>query len=340
MMRGATRLLYDEHTWTFVSATTQPEHHQSEDQIALKRSRVIRARDDIKESIQREWAQLEALVKTKDSSVAVFNSLNWPRNGIVETDLPEGATLVDASTGAEVPVEILWKGKGISLPGFGPGSVRVRFLAAAVPAVGYKVYAIKPISKEPAPSEEIHGNILENPFYRITLDPSSGSIASVFDKHLGRELVDRSSPYKFGQYLYVTGGDSYPNNSLYRFGAGLKPPSLTVHPAQSGMLLSAKKTSIGIVATMNSSAPNTPSIQTEILMPDSEKAILHYVSLAQGTRAHERVGVRGVSFFRRQSGVHVRFADGVGQSSERRACREEAANGTYPRPGPRFTIHK
>ena len=52
-MRGATNLLYDEHTWTYVSATTQPEHHQSEDQIALKGSRVARARDDISESIQR-----------------------------------------------------------------------------------------------------------------------------------------------------------------------------------------------------------------------------------------------------------------------------------------------
>ncbi len=267
-------LLYDEHTWTYVSATTQPEHHQSEDQIALKRSRVTRARDDINESIQREWAQLEALVKTKDNSVVVFNSLNWPRDGIVETDLPEAATLVDASTGAEVPVEILWKGKGISLPGFGPVSVRVHFLATAVPAVGYKLYTIKPISKEAAPSEELHGNILENHFYRITLDPSSGSIASVVDKNLGRELADPSSPYKFGQYLYVTGGDSYPNNSLYRFGAGLKPPALTIHPAQEGKLVSMKRTSIGMVATLSSSAPNTPSIQTEILLPASGKSIL------------------------------------------------------------------
>ncbi len=280
MLRDAWRneLTYDEHTWTYVGATTQPESHQSEDQIALKRARVARARDDISESIQREWAQLEALVKTKDNSIAVFNSLNWPRSGIVETDLPEGTALVDPSTGTEIPIEILWKGKGISLPGFGPGNVRVRFLAAGVPAVGYKLYTIKPAAKESVGSSaipaEIRGNILENQFYRITLDPSSGSIASVFDKELGRELVDSSSPYKFGQYLYVTGGESYPENSLYRFGAGLKPPSLTAHPAQSGMLLSAKKTSIGIVATLSSSAPNTPSIQTEILMPDSEKAIL------------------------------------------------------------------
>jgi hypothetical protein len=266
-------LTYDEHTWTYVSATTQPEHHQSEDQIALKQSRVTRARDDISESIQREWAQLEALVRSKDNSVVVFNSLNWPRSGMVETDLPDGTALVDPATGVAVPVEILWKGKGISLPGFGPGSVRVRFLAAGVPAVGYKLYTIKPAAKEPS-AEQIGGNFLENRFYRITLDPSSGSIASVFDKNLGRELVDAPSPYKFGQYLYVTGGDDYPNNSLYRFGSGLKSPELAVHPAQSGRLVSAKKTLIGIVATLSSSAPNTPSIQTEILLPDSEKRIL------------------------------------------------------------------
>ena len=270
-------LTYDEHTWTYVSATTQPEHHQSEDQIALKGACVARARNDISESIQREWAQLEALVKTKDNSIAVFNSLNWPRSGIVETDLPDGTTLVDPSTGAEVPVEILWKGKGISLPGFGPDNVRVRFMATGVPAVGYKLYTIKPIVKEPVTSSissaEIRGNIIENQFYRITLDPSSGSMASVFDKQLGRDLVDSASPYKFGQYLYVTGGDSYPENSLYRFGAALTPPSLTVNPAQSGRLLFAKKTAIGIIATMSSSAPNTPSIQTEILMPDSDKTI-------------------------------------------------------------------
>jgi len=267
-------LVYDEHTWTYVSATTQPEHHQSEDQIALKGSRAARARDDINESIQRGWAQLEALVRTKDNSIAVFNSLNWTRSGIVETDLPDGTTLVDSSTGAEAPVQILYKGKGISLPGFGPGNVRVRFVAASVPAVGYKLYTIKPIAKEQATSLDIRGNILENEFYRLTLDPSSGAITSVFDKQLGRELVDSSSPYKFGQYLYVSGGDNYPENSLYRFGAGLKPPALTVHPATSGTLISATKTSIGIVATLSSSAPNTPSIQTEILLPDSTKDIL------------------------------------------------------------------
>ena len=49
--------------------------------------------------------------------------------------------------------------------------------------------------------------VIENKYYRITIDAQSGAIQSIFDKELQRELVDTASPYRFGQYLYVTGGD-------------------------------------------------------------------------------------------------------------------------------------
>jgi len=267
-------LLYDEHTWTYVGATTQPEHHQSIDQIALKGSRVRRAQNDIDESLQRSWAQFEALVKPKEASVAVWNPLNWPRSGIVETDLPEGSTLFDPSTGKEVATEVLWKGKGISLPGFGPGNVRVRFLADDVPAVGYKLFTVQPASARSNEVAEVRDNVLENRFYRVTIDPVAGAIGGIFDKELGRELLDPKSPYKFGAYLYVSGGDDYPNNSLYRFGAGLNPPNLTVHPADSGRLVSAKQTALGTVALLRAQAVNTPTVEMEILLPNNEKQIL------------------------------------------------------------------
>jgi hypothetical protein len=271
----ANELLYDEHTWTYVGATTQPQNHQSEDQIALKGARVTRARNDIDESIQRGWAQLEGLVKPRENSVAVFNSLNWSRTGFVETDLPDGSTLVDGSSGKEVPLEVLWRGTGIPLPGFGPANIRVRFLASDVPAVGYKVFSVKPQNGKAVSDDRAAGaNMVENSFYRVTLDASSGSIASIFDKQLGRELVDTKSPYKFGAYLYVTGGDDYPNNSLYRFGSSLKPPVLTTNQAASGKIISLRITRIGAVVRLISSAPNTPSIETEIVMPNHEKQIL------------------------------------------------------------------
>jgi hypothetical protein len=61
----------------------------------LKGSRVERARHDINESIQRSWAQMEAVVRPKDASVVVFYSLNWHRSGIVETDIRDRLTCID-----------------------------------------------------------------------------------------------------------------------------------------------------------------------------------------------------------------------------------------------------
>jgi alpha-mannosidase len=151
--------------------------------------------------------------------------------------------------------------------------MRVRFLAADIPAAGYKLFTVKPVKSESQDSE-IHGNIIENQFYRITVNPSTGAIASIFDKQLSRELVDTNSPYKFGSYLYVTGGDEYPNNSLYRYGVALKPPALTIHPASSGKIVSARSTPIGTVFTLSSTATNTPTITTEITLLNSEKKIL------------------------------------------------------------------
>ncbi len=182
---------------------------------------------------------------------------------------------MDSETGKDIPFEVLFRGRGIPLPGFGPGSVRVRFVAHDVPPVGYKLFSVKSTgTTEVDQATEITGSVIENKFYRITVDPQGGAIASIYDKQLGRELVDTKSPYKFGAYLYVSGGDDYPKNSLYRFGAALKPPALTVHPANSGRLVSAKQTPIGSVITLASTAPNTPAIKTEIVLLNAEKKIL------------------------------------------------------------------
>ena len=51
---------------------------------------------------------------------------------------------------------------------------------------------------------------MENPYYRVVLDAESGAVKSIFDKELNKELVNTSSPYRFNQYLYVTGADNAP----------------------------------------------------------------------------------------------------------------------------------
>ncbi|MGE5114832.1 MAG: polysaccharide lyase family protein [Acidobacteriaceae bacterium] len=276
-------LTYDEHTWTYVGATSQPENQQSENQIALKESRVIEAKNHIDESIQRSMAQLGGFLSPEKNSLMVFNSLGWKRNGVVDVDLPDGTEIFDNTAKRSVPYEVLFVGKGFQLPGFGAGYKRVRFEATEVPALGYKVYSLQAESEKTGttplkPKEGLNGaprvgSVIESQYYRVTLDAASGAIASVFDKQLGKELVDEKSPYRFGSYLYVTGGDDIPNNSLYRYGAGLNPPKLTVHAAENGKLVSIEKAPFGTVATLESSAVNTPTIRTQITVYENEKKI-------------------------------------------------------------------
>jgi alpha-mannosidase len=55
---------------------------------------------------------------------------------------------------------------------------------------------------EPPVLDGLPENILETDWCRIEVDPEAGSITSFYDKHLGREWVDRSSPEPFGGYRY------------------------------------------------------------------------------------------------------------------------------------------
>jgi hypothetical protein len=43
---------------------------------------------------------------------------------------------------------------------------------------------------------------LENRYYRVTFDATTGTITGLFDKELNVELVDQAAPHRFNEYLY------------------------------------------------------------------------------------------------------------------------------------------
>lgn len=266
-------LLYDEHTWTYVSGTTQPQHEQTTTQTALKRARATEADRQISETIHRTWGQLATILSPKENTLVVFNSLGWPRSGVLEYDLQDGTELYDPATNAAIPYEVQYIGKGTPLPGFGNGYRRIRFVATDVPAFGYKMYRLRFGKRQAVTPSNTGSSVVENQHYRVTLDPATAAIRSIFDKETGKEIVDQSSPYRFGSYLYVTGGDDIPNNSLYRYGAGLNAPKLQTHPAGNGRVIAVRKEAFGTVIEMESTAPNTPVIKSEIILFDQQKKI-------------------------------------------------------------------
>lgn len=265
-------LLFDEHTWTYAGATTQPESEQTIVQLRQKRAEAVRARDDIEQSIERSWGQFESLLAPAHNSLVVFNSLNWTRNGWLEVDLKPSQRIVDATTNQEVKQQVLVREAGVEIPGFGAQPNRVRFLAEAVPAMGYKLFTLADAPPAP-PVPATASNVIENKYYRITLDPAGGGIQSIQDKELGWELVDRHSPFLFGAYVYTTGGDDLPHNSLYRYGAALSVPELHPQAAGRGRVVSVVQFAGAAQAILEASALHTPRVQMEITLPEDAKQI-------------------------------------------------------------------
>lgn len=256
-------ILFAEHTWLSYNSVTQPDHEESIRQLRVKDSRADQASLDIEDVMNRSLSQLADQIHIPANTLVVFNSLNWPRDAVVETDLLEHPKLVDLTTQEEVPLEILNAKEKF---------VHVRFLASDLPPVGYKCFRIE-YAKEggPGKSPRSMDNTVENSFYRITVDPESGALKSIYDKQLQREIVDSKSAYKFGQYLYVTGGDG--DTQMINPFPALPPGHLTIHPAAHGRLQGVERLPWGQSIQTISSDVNTSAITTEILLFNKQKKI-------------------------------------------------------------------
>ncbi len=258
-------LLFAEHTWGAGNSISQPDTDEAVKQLAVKDNYATQAHFELEDITNRSLYQLAHQIQIPGRTIVVFNGLNWKRNALIETDLRKNEELVDLTTHQKIPLEVMSDREGF---------VHVRFLASDLPSVGYKCFQVRTVSS-PAPTalSPEPNPVIENKYYRITIDVQSGAIQSIFDKELQRELVDNSSPYRFGQYLYVTGGgpeDNGPTRMIHPY-KSLPLAQLVVHPATKGEYLGAQKTAWGYSIKLRSSDVNTPEIGLELLLFDNEK---------------------------------------------------------------------
>jgi hypothetical protein len=273
-------VLYDEHTWGAAGSESNPRSQETLGQWSVKEGFAVQAKKDVDYVLRRGMAALADYIYDPQGTLLVFNPLSWQRSGMVEMDLDKGHELIDQVTRRTVPYEVL---------STGPAYRRVRFLAQNVPSVGYKAYTLKESKAEPGTPQEISGGTLENQYYRVTLDPDSGAVKSIYDKDLNQELVNASSPYTFDQYLYVTGADQTPNR-LVQFSPAFPVPELTVHNSSEGRLLPVTKQPFATVARIESSAMNTPRIQTEVVLFNGQKKI-EFINRVHKTEVYTKEGV-------------------------------------------------
>jgi alpha-mannosidase len=258
-------LLYAEHTWDSWDSVFRPDSMESVGQLAVKDEYAMESHQAVNALTKSSLSQIADQIHMPSSSLVVFNTLSWPRSGLVEIDLNANMGIAEYANKTPVPFEVLSEGPG--------GYRHVRFLAKDIPAVGFKCYRIEMQSgKNGQVMAASARDSMENEYYRVQADPSTGAIKSVFDKQLNRELVDTTSQYQFNQYLYVEGGGKPPTQIVY-MRKSLPFAELKVTPSANGRIAGWRKTPVGQVLTLESKGVHTPSIRNEIFLYDGEKKI-------------------------------------------------------------------
>ena len=228
-------LMYDEHTWGM-----SPPIGEMQDWNWSDKSRCAYRAAGLTQSVLRSSLRAIADRVGRDQDgrhVLVFNPLSFPRTDVVRvSEWPvEGAfDLVDEETSRVIPYQVVrLENPDAPVPyaahRYAMGAVNAAYLfelvfvAEAVPSLGYKTYRAIP-REAPATfssctmADEVN---LENRFFRIVLDPETGAIASLYDKDLGRELVDDQAPHRLNQFVARwarTGEEEGPRNVHVRAG--------------------------------------------------------------------------------------------------------------------------
>jgi len=144
-------------------------------------------------ALERSLRALGARIHTAGErpALVLFNPLSWPRREALTVRLPVERSPRDEfhvrlldDEGAELPIQV---GR-VHFRG-GRLFAEVTFIAEA-PALGYRTYRYE---REPharfAAGASARGTTLENEHYRLTVDPDTGGIASLYDKTHGVEAI-------------------------------------------------------------------------------------------------------------------------------------------------------
>jgi len=199
-------LFYDEHTHGASESVRDPLAQNTINQWGMKSSYAWEAAMKSSMLQEKALAHLEpVLEKSNQATIAVVNTLNWKRSGMVYLFvdygiIPQNEDFSITGPGGE---EIRWQIYDRRAEGAYYG-----LWVEDVPPMGYLTLQIHVGQKSQFRPEDEY-EAFENNFYSISLDPRNGLISSIVDKELGRELVDTHDSLSLGQLIYEELGNRH-----------------------------------------------------------------------------------------------------------------------------------
>jgi alpha-mannosidase len=136
---------------------------------------------------------LAARVNTEGEGVPVvlFNPLSWARTDVAEVEAqfpsslsPQTSIAVRDSAGAVLPSCEFSRDDTTH-------TVKIRFLAKSVPAMGYAVFHLVPVAPAASAGTTLKAGAegMENEFVSLKVDPKTGCITSLLEKRNGQEAL-------------------------------------------------------------------------------------------------------------------------------------------------------
>jgi hypothetical protein len=193
-------LFYDEHTFGAAESITDPLCENSMIQWgeksayaweAVKRARLLR---------ETALGVLQPHLPRADvPRIAVFNTLDWKRSGLHRLYIdhqilpPDRRFRILDEAGETVDAQLLSSRSD--------GSYWALWVKD-VPAMGYKILRIERSNDPRTPPEKMSGTILENDYYRIEIDPRSGTLRLFVDKEQQLDLVDPGAEWGMLAFIY------------------------------------------------------------------------------------------------------------------------------------------
>ncbi|MEI6783399.1 MAG: hypothetical protein WCQ21_21040, partial [Verrucomicrobiota bacterium] len=195
-------LFYEEHTFGAAESIDDPLAENAQIQWGEKASYAWTAVKDSALLREEAFGLVQGFLPRADvPTLAVFNTLNWPRSGMVRVFIDHQILPADRE------FRILDGGDTVlaqEMERRTEGTYWALWVKD-IPPLACKILRIEAgdakRAKE-ASAKDTSG--LENACYKITLDPVKGSIQSLRDKETGAELVDPGAAWGFGQCVYET----------------------------------------------------------------------------------------------------------------------------------------
>jgi alpha-mannosidase len=280
-------LMYDEHTWGMARPAGPVQDWDWSDKAHFAYRAAGLTETILRQGVERIADRIK--LDAEGLHLVVFNSLSYPRSDVARFPVAgwypipdyifQGKfDLVDVESGAKLPFQMVRLDSPQAPVPFAaqryaighvtnhhpPSTWRfhhelydVVFVATDVPAMGYRTYRVLPRDDAPVPNTSLtlDDTALENRFYRVVLDPKTGGVASLFDKELGKELVDAKAPHKLNQFVARWIKD-------YRQEG---PANITIRKGEQGPVYASLR--------VNGVGAGCPELNQEILLYDQVKRI-------------------------------------------------------------------